>query len=197
MAKDFFNKLTASVSKTMKQVSDNTKTLADKNRVRRDIASIENEMRNRYREIGEKYFTEHRDAPDADYAEIFNAIFELETNLADKHHELELLEGTVPCPSCGAPVAIGSRFCAGCGAAAPVVTPPAPAQPVQGVCPFCSAPLAPNAQFCAGCGNKLPEAPSEPAPAAAAPSVCPNCGEAMAPDTMFCAFCGTKVSGAE
>ena len=189
MARDFFDKLTASVSKTVKQVSDNTKSLADKNRVRKDISSIENEMRNRYREIGEKYFTEHRDAPDPDYAEIFNAIFELETNLADKHHELELLEGTVPCPSCGIPVAIGSRFCPGCGAAAPA---PAPAQPAaQTVCPVCKTPLAPNAQFCAGCGSKV----EAPAPAAPAQVFCANCGEPLAPGMMFCASCGTKAPG--
>ncbi|MBR4201071.1 MAG: zinc-ribbon domain-containing protein [Oscillospiraceae bacterium] len=201
MAIEFLDKLTASVSKTAKQVSDNAKSLADKNRLRKDVAAIENELRNRYRDIGEKYFNENKDHPDGEYAEMFSAITELQANLSAKQHEIEMLEGSLICPSCGGAIVIGSRFCPHCGTAAPVPAPaPSENTAVQPVCPFCGEALAPDAMFCAACGNKLPDntAPAEPAaPAAPAQLVCPNCGEVLSSDALFCAVCGTKAPGVE
>ena len=199
MAIDFFDRLTASVSKTAKQVSDNAKSLADKNRVRKDIAAMENELRNRFRDIGEKYFTETQENPAPEYAEMFSAITELQANLAAKQHELEALDGTVACAECGRPILLGSKFCPSCGAPAPAPVTPPPAAPVQPICPLCGQPVVPDAAFCAGCGNRLPEQPANPAPVNAAPTanICPNCGEVLAPDALFCAVCGTKAPGVD
>ncbi|MBQ5339403.1 MAG: zinc ribbon domain-containing protein [Oscillospiraceae bacterium] len=205
MAIEFFDKLTASVSRTAKQVSDNAKTLADKNRIRKDIAAFENELRNRYRDIGEKYFTETCDNPAPDYAEMFTAINELKASLEAKQHELEALEGSVACPECGRPIMIGSKFCPNCGASAPAVQAPAQAPAaVQPICQFCGQALAADALFCAACGNKVPEQPAQPAapvapevPAQPVQNVCPNCGEVLSPDALFCAVCGTKAPGVD
>ncbi len=199
----FFDKLTAAVSDTAKQVSDNAKSYADKNRVRKDIAATENELRNRFRDIGEKYFAENRDNPSPEYAELFSAIAELQNTLSAKQRELEQMEGTVACPACGHPITLGSKFCPSCGAAAPAPAPaPAAAAPLQAACPFCGQPVAPDAMFCAACGNKIPaqslqsDTPAAPE-APAAPNVCPNCGETLAPDALFCAVCGTKAPGVD
>lgn len=202
MAIEFFDKLTASVSRTAKQVSDNAKTLADKNRIRKDIAAIENELRNRYRDIGEKYFAENSENPAPEYAEMFTAINELKNSLEAKQREIEALEGTVACTECGRPVMIGSKFCPNCGAAAPAVAAPAPAPAaVQPICPFCGQALAADALFCAACGNKIPEQPAAPAapetPAAPVQNICPNCGEVLSSDALFCAVCGTKAPGVD
>lgn len=203
MAMEFFDKLTASVSKTAKQVSDNAKTLADKNRIRKDIAAMENELRNRFRDIGEKYYQDNRETPDPEYVDMFTAIAELQASLTEKQHEIELLEGAVICPQCGGSIVIGSRFCPTCGAMAPTPAPAAQPAAVQSVCPFCGETLSPEAVFCAGCGNKLPDpnaanAPAAPAqPAAPVQNVCPNCGEVLASDALFCAVCGTKAPGVD
>ncbi len=197
MAMDFFDKLTASVSKTAKQVSDNAKNLADKNRVRKDIAAIENELRNRYRDIGEKLYNENCENPAPEYAEAFSAITELKANLEAKNREIEQLEGTVPCPGCGKAVPIGSKFCSSCGTAVPAPA-PAPAAPsaVQPICPFCGQALTADSMFCASCGNKLPTAAAQPeAPVAPVQNICPNCGEVLGSDALFCTVCGTKAPG--
>lgn len=204
MAIEFFDKLTASVSKTAKQVSDNAKTLADKNRIRKDIAAMENELRNRYRDIGEKFYQENRENPDPEYVDMFVAISELQASLAAKQHEIEKLEGAIICPQCGGSIIIGSRFCPTCGAMAPTPAPAAQPAPVQSVCPFCGETLSPDAVFCAGCGNKLPDqtvvtnAPDAPVkPSAPVQNICPNCGEVLASDALFCAVCGTKAPGVD
>ncbi len=198
MAMEFLDKLTAQVSRTAKQVSDNAKSLADKNRIRKDIAATENELRNRFRDIGERYFIETKDNPSPEYAEMFAAITELQATLAAKQHEIEALDGTVICPECGGSIAIGSKFCPHCGSAAPVPAPiPEAAGNVQPLCPFCGQALAPDAMFCASCGNKLPEqhAPVPTVPVQPVQNICPNCGEVLPADALFCAVCGTKAPG--
>lgn len=203
MAIEFFDKLTASVSKTAKQVSDNAKTLADKNRLRKDISAMENELRNRFRDIGEQYFHENKSNPDPTYAELFDAIAELQASIAAKHQELAALDGAMTCPECGGTIIIGSKFCPGCGSPAPTpVIEPAPTT-VQPLCPFCGQPLASDALFCASCGNKLPEIeqpaaeeiPAAPVDAPPTEAICPTCGEILPSDALFCAVCGTKAPG--
>ncbi|MCQ2407531.1 MAG: zinc ribbon domain-containing protein [Oscillospiraceae bacterium] len=202
MALEFIDKFASSVSRTVKQVSDNTKSLADKNRLRRDITALENELRNRFCDIGVRCFDEQGEQTDSPFADMFAAVKELQAAIAEKRHELEILEGTLICQQCGGQIVVGSRFCPGCGAPAPTPAPaPAPQPSVQPVCPICGETLAPDAVFCASCGNKIggenvPAAPSAPAqPAAPVQSVCPNCGEMLAPDALFCAVCGTKAPG--
>lgn len=205
MALDFFDKLSASVSKTAKQVSDNAKTLADKNRIRKDISAMENELRNRFRDIGEQYYHENKDNPDPTYAELFEAIAELQVTINMKHQDLAVLDGAMICPECGGTVIIGSKFCPGCGCAAPTPAPVEEPAAVQPLCPFCGQPLAADALFCAACGNKLPEnpvaadaeAPADAANAVPAELVCPGCGEILPADALFCAVCGTKAPGVD
>jgi membrane protease subunit (stomatin/prohibitin family) len=67
------------------------------------------------------------------------------------------------CPSCGAPVTPGLKFCGNCGSAlaeAPGFTP----TPAPMACPSCGSSLAPGARFCGECGNHLPAAAPPPAP---------------------------------
>lgn len=194
-----FDQISASVSKTAKQVSGSAKVLADKNRIRRDLAAMENEMRNRFRDIGEKYYQETRENPDPAYQELFDALRELQNSLAAKQHELEALEGMVTCPECGRPMANDAKFCPNCGATAPVFEPPVMEQPAaaSSVCAVCGASLAPGAMFCASCGNKVEQAapPVQPVNAEPVPATCPNCHAELSPDALFCPCCGNAVPG--
>lgn len=191
----FFDNLAASVSKTAREVSDGAKVMADKNRIRKEIASIENELRNRYRDIGQKFYEENKENIPSEYAELFDGIVALGDNLSAKQKELETIEGTVTCPGCGKQFAKGTNFCSGCGQTIPQPQAAAPVeQPQASVCPKCGAQVPLGGAFCTSCGNKMePVAPA--APQAPAANVCPNCGETLAPDAVFCANCGTKAPG--
>lgn len=50
---------------------------------------------------------------------------------------------TMPCPSCGKPIAADAKFCPECG------------KPTTKACPKCGKSLAPDAKFCPECGEKL------------------------------------------
>jgi predicted amidophosphoribosyltransferase len=188
----FFDKIAASVSKTAREVSDGAKTLADKNRLRKDIAAIENELRSRFRDIGEQFYAATSDCPPAEYADLFQQIADLKETLAGKQRDLDALERIGTCPSCGKPVAKDARFCASCGAGIPETAPAqAPAAKAESVCPQCGNALAADAMFCAVCGTKI-EKPVNAEPAAEKKNICPNCGEVLPDGALFCAVCGTK-----
>jgi predicted amidophosphoribosyltransferase len=54
------------------------------------------------------------------------------------------------CPSCGAPVQPGDRFCVKCGGTLPQT------RPAARTCPACGASLEAEDRFCRKCGHNLP-----------------------------------------
>lgn len=81
-----------------------------------------------------------------------------------------MTSGSTICPSCGATVAAGNRFCTGCGK--PLDVPR--------FCGKCGAPMDANAKFCGKCGNTVavsPGAQVQPAPVASAPVAAQTSGE--------------------
>ncbi len=198
----FFDNVVDTMSKAAREVSDGAKNIAEKNRVRKEIATMENEIRTRFRAIGQKYYDDMSEHPDPAYAELVNGITQLKEQLAAKQKELVELDGVIVCPGCGKGCDKNAKFCPACGTAMPKPAAEATksaaeaAKPVNPTnCTVCNAPLSPSALFCAECGTKVepivPTVEAEPA-APEQPAVCACCGAALAPEALFCAECGTK-----
>lgn len=198
----FFDNVVDTMSKAAREVSDGAKNIAEKNRVRKEIATMENDIRTRFRAIGQKYYDDMCDHPDPAYAEMVNGITKLKEQLAAKQKELVELDGAAVCPGCGKGCDKNAKFCPACGTVMPKPEPEAPTaapeapKPVNPTnCPVCNAALSPSALFCAECGTKVeqivPTADVEPA-APEKPAFCACCGAALAPEALFCAECGTK-----
>ena len=76
------------------------------------------------------------------------------------------------CPSCGAKVEEGTKFCPECG------------KKMEGEgkikCPACNAEIPADAKFCPDCGHKIV-------------AKCPACGKDVKPGAKFCPDCGQKL----
>jgi membrane protease subunit (stomatin/prohibitin family) len=83
---------------------------------------------------------------------------------------LQALPGGIKCPSCGADLPAGSKFCTNCGGKIGAGIP----------CPKCKADVPAGSKFCPGCGSKVL-------------SNCPKCNIELTPGTKFCSGCGAKI----
>jgi membrane protease subunit (stomatin/prohibitin family) len=76
----------------------------------------------------------------------------------------------LPCPKCGTPNPVTSKFCSECGGKMAVATVP---------CPKCGEKVAEGAKFCANCGTTL-----------GASKKCASCGAQVPVSSKFCPECG-------
>jgi membrane protease subunit (stomatin/prohibitin family) len=76
----------------------------------------------------------------------------------------------LPCPKCGTPNPITSKFCSECGGKIAAATVP---------CPKCGEKVAEGAKFCANCGTTL-----------GASKKCASCGAQVPASSKFCPECG-------
>jgi membrane protease subunit (stomatin/prohibitin family) len=82
---------------------------------------------------------------------------------------------TIPCAKCGTQNAVGTKFCANCGA------PQQAPQAATVECPACHGQVQAGSKFCNNCGQSL------------VPQPCKNCQTPVPPGSKFCANCGTSV----
>lgn len=114
--KDLAGAVGSTVSKGAKSVSENSKKLAEKTRIKREIALLEADINNSYIEIGKKYFESISRAPSEEYAFDVDNIIAKNAQLEEAKKSLMDLEDKHSCPECGAPVFRDQKFCDKCGA---------------------------------------------------------------------------------
>ena len=104
----------------------------------------------------------------------------------DAQEDLTTAAPTDRCPSCGASLVAGSRFCTGCGARVDQVAGDGSA-PAASVCISCSAAIPEGSQFCVTCGARQT---TDTPPPATGTAPCRICGEPVTSDSSFCINCG-------
>ena len=74
MAKDFFGRLEETIQTTGKAAAQKAKEVADSAKRHNDLRVAKRDLNDLYRQVGEKYFEEHMDYPQAEYIDLFNLI---------------------------------------------------------------------------------------------------------------------------
>ena len=77
MAKDFFGRLEETIQTTGKAAAQKAKEVADSAKRHNDLRVAKRDLNDLYRQVGEKYFEEHMDYPQAEYIDLFNLIEKL------------------------------------------------------------------------------------------------------------------------
>lgn len=109
-----------------------------------------------FAELGKAYYEDHTDGQQAEYESQMAAIREASAEIARLDQEAEEAAARKRCPSCGAELAEGSRFCNICGIRLMEAT-DSTGQPEQerNLCPKCGAAIEADDLFCASCGADL------------------------------------------
>ena len=179
--KGFAEKVGDKVESGVKSVSDNSKKMAERSKIKREIAMLEGEVNNAYLAIGKKFVELNSENPGEDYAENVELI-KSKSERAEKFKELlASLDDNQTCTGCGAVISKEQKFCDKCGTKvdlkevpiiegyndAPVQTeepaevvdveanPDEVTVPAGSFCEKCGAPLAEGQNFCEKCGAKV------------------------------------------
>ena len=161
----FFNDFKEIFTNAAQSVTNKTKDSVEITRLSSESRNIAGEIENLYREIGRTYV----DSKSTDSAAL-EALCAKVDDLRDRLEALErqklLLRNQNRCPSCGAVMAKGARFCSNCGSRMPEPAPePEPAPNANAIyCPECGAMCKDEDEFCGVCGRNLREEPEEAAP---------------------------------
>lgn len=151
------------------------------------IAQKKAQIREKYTELGERYYALHSTDAEGELGEIVRQIAEAEGEIAACGELILKLKGLVTCPNCGAQIKEKNIFCTSCGYRLKEQPAPAP-EPVPA--PIAEAMPEPAAKETA-------EPVTEPIPAPVQePPVCPSCGVIIKAGMRFCTKCGTALNAA-
>ncbi|MBQ9765809.1 MAG: zinc ribbon domain-containing protein [Lachnospiraceae bacterium] len=166
---DFFSKIGNKITDT-----------TELSKLKNQITAEENLIKEKYTEIGKKFYEENPDLDNANYNDLFKAINESKAKIEQYNNQIILIKGTYNCPTCGTEVSIAAGFCVSCGTKL---------EPPKGnICPTCGVKIEKGATFCASCGTRLVEEVVEEG------NKCPSCGAKVDPSALFCTSCGTKMA---
>ncbi len=108
---DIFDKISDTAIAIGKEVSDRAKDVGGYAKLQYEIRTREGYLNELYQEIGKKYYEEHKDDEDADFAEVDGLLAELK----EMREELMERKGAEKCPKCGNYVPKDADYCSKCG----------------------------------------------------------------------------------
>ena len=150
----FFDDLTKKVSKASQTTIQKTQNMAEVVKLNSQVSDEEKKMKELNAQIGALYVSKYKDAPEADFAALVEAVKEAEAKIAEYKDRIIELKGAGKCPTCGAEVANEAGFCSTCG------TPIVKAEPAEpefegSFCTTCGAKVRAGSKFCTSCGAPM------------------------------------------
>lgn len=112
---DFFDKLGETIIAAGKDVSQKAKDVSGVAKLRLDIRSKEDYIRNQYQELGKDYYNANKDRIDVPERYRFDQIDEALDDIAEMELRILELKKARRCPKCGAEVSDSAEFCSSCG----------------------------------------------------------------------------------
>ena len=89
MAKDFFGRLEETIQTTGQAAAQKANEVADSANRHNDLRVAKRDLNDLYRQVGEKYFEEHMDYPQAEYIDLFNLIEKLRGDIEILKQEID------------------------------------------------------------------------------------------------------------
>ena len=123
--------LSKKVTDAAKAVSRRTQEAADAVKLNGQIASLQEQIEDRFSQVGKAYYAVHTGTGNEAADKLCAEIEKLQTEQKDIREQLDNLRNVKRCPNCGESQATSATFCAGCGTKMPEVKNPAPEVPAS------------------------------------------------------------------
>lgn len=154
------NKATDAIDKGVKSVSDSSKKMTEKAKLKREISQNQAEINNFINQLGQKCFELNKENPSDEYAELVCGIKEKKERIKVLDQEIKRIDERATCPKCGKIVEKGTKFCIECGENVEgLFNVTKTEQPEMKVCIKCGANLAQDQKFCEKCGAPVASEP--------------------------------------
>ncbi len=153
----FLDEIGKKLSQTGQDVMKKTRNFADSTKYSGQIAEEEKNIGNLFFQIGQQYYSQHRENPEASLSDLVGQVNAAYARIEQYQEQIALLNGGRRCPRCGAMVPENGMFCTACGSRLqPQEQPPAESLAEQSapeqVCGSCGARLEAGMAFCTNCG---------------------------------------------
>lgn len=178
----FFEKLTSAG----KDMAKKTKELADITKLNLQISSEEDNIKEKYKEIGKLYYELYSSNPDEKFAEFCSAITQSMGKISDLRNQINEIKGVKKCSNCGAEIASTAVFCSACGSKAVSEESAATDNNEAG---NKTEESTDNSEVVENCDEN--ETSSQNIDSSS--SLCPSCNNPIADNEVFCSSCGTKL----
>ena len=121
MANDFFENLGKTLSETAKSMGEKTDEFIAVQKLRSQQSSLESEVKNSYKTIGEMVFQKfvNGEAYSEEIADVCREIMQLQSEIAECKERIAGKKGQTICPACGSNAPRGAEFCMKCGSPIP------------------------------------------------------------------------------
>lgn len=153
----FAEKLGDTIDKGINVSKDSYNKITEKTRIKKEITRLNTEIDNIFASVGRKLFNEEPE--NEKFKTVFGEVTAKEAEIAEFNKQLSVLEGAVPCPSCGAVVQKDDTVCSACGAKLKEEVQRADVEIVEVdeviCCKQCGVKLDGKAKFCDQCGAKV------------------------------------------
>lgn len=135
-------------------VAQQTRELAEVNRLNKGISDKERKISQLFLMMGQSYFERHKNDDTAEELERIEEIKALNAEILVNREKIKQIKGVVKCASCGADVPLNAAFCNACGAKVNRAEHMTDNSEEVCICPNCQAVVEKGNLFCSRCGAK-------------------------------------------
>ncbi|WP_010681133.1 zinc ribbon domain-containing protein [Acetivibrio cellulolyticus] len=111
----FFEEFGKKLTNAGKDVAKKTKDLADVTKLNMQINSEEDNIRNKYNEIGKLYYGLFSSSEDERFAPLCSSITESLNKINSFNEQIQAIKGIKKCSQCGTELSDSAQFCSVCG----------------------------------------------------------------------------------
>ena len=113
---EFFGKIKETVTDTSKIVAQKAKDKTEVIKLKHQISTEEEKIKDAYLAIGKRYFEENIGEVSDAYINDFTIINEAKARICELQEQIKTIKGVFSCPNCCAEITSDSSFCSSCGA---------------------------------------------------------------------------------